>query len=340
MNRIKDERETLTRVIEVQSEIAAANLGLADVMRVVTARSQELMGADGAVLELAEGDEMVYRAVSGTAEGTLGLRLKRVGSLSGLCVETGEVLLCLDSERDERVDREACRRVGLRSMIAVPLEYRGSALGVLKVMHAVPGAFAQEDAQVLRLLAGLIGSSLAHARTFESTSTQAAEFAHLATHDSMTGLANRALVYDRLRFLSAHEVRTGNSHGLLLLDINAFKAINDTHGHLVGDDVIRWVAGRLRDGVREADLAARLGGDEFVVVLAPPLDEERLAIALERIAALTCGTAELGGQRLSITTSVGGSLSSEAGVVDVDTLMEAADRRMYEAKTIRRAQTG
>src|SRR5579859_1021583 len=101
-NNVVPDNETLLAIVRAQTEIAKLGLDLGGVMSFVTERVQQLTQADGAVVELAEGDEMVYRASSGIASSLLGLRLKRTGSLSGLCVETGDILRCEDSETDPR----------------------------------------------------------------------------------------------------------------------------------------------------------------------------------------------------------------------------------------------
>lgn len=138
-------REQLMQVIEIQREIAKLGLDLAEVMQFAVEQVLPLMGADGAAIELAEGDEMVYRAASGISKPQLGLRLRIDGSLSGLSVRTGEILTCADSETDPRVDRLACQKVGLRSMIVMPLKHTGTTVGVLKAMSARPEKFSQAD---------------------------------------------------------------------------------------------------------------------------------------------------------------------------------------------------
>ena len=95
-------RDQLVAIIRIQSEMAKHGLDLAQVMSVVVDRALDLVKADGAVIELAEKDEMVYRAVSGVASGQLGLRLKLASSLSGSCVRSGEITRCIDTETDSR----------------------------------------------------------------------------------------------------------------------------------------------------------------------------------------------------------------------------------------------
>jgi signal transduction histidine kinase len=160
----------LQAVIETQALVNDAGLSPTEVMEVIVQRTRLLTGADGTVVELADGDEMVYAAVSGSAQGSLGLRLGRDGSLSGLCVATGRVLQCQDTELDPRVDRDACRRVGVRSMVVAPLAHRGTTIGALKVLASVPGGFDDTDVATLRVMAGFMAASITHARQFEELS--------------------------------------------------------------------------------------------------------------------------------------------------------------------------
>src|SRR5262249_57227228 len=97
-----------------------------------------------------------------------GRRLETHASLSGGCVRTGQALRCDDAEADERVDRRACRTVGLRSMIVVPLLYDRRAVGVLKVLSPQPGAFTDRDVQTLQLMSGLLAAALSHAAAYEA----------------------------------------------------------------------------------------------------------------------------------------------------------------------------
>lgn len=167
----------MARLVSVQQEIATTELTGVELMNSICLHAQSFTPGQGAVVELVEKDEMVYTAASGTAQAHIGFRLKRDGSFSGLCVTTGQVLRCDDSETDDRVDRAACRRVNVRAMICVPLIYRGSVIGVLKIMASEPNAFAERDAQILRLMSGLLSSSLGREAAL-AEKTQALEQLH------------------------------------------------------------------------------------------------------------------------------------------------------------------
>lgn len=153
--------ERLQAVIAAQSAVLASGLELRRVMALTVQHSRALTDADAAVIEMREGDCMVYRAASGTAESSLGLRLDIHSSLSGRCVLEGRVQLCADSENDPRVDREASRRVQARSMLCVPLVHQGTPVGALKVYSAAVSYFGDEDVALLEQMVGVISAALA-----------------------------------------------------------------------------------------------------------------------------------------------------------------------------------
>lgn len=146
------ETERLFRIVTLQNEIVTQTMDLQAAMQLITEHTQALTCAEGGIVEMLDGEEMVYRAASGVAAPHLGLRLKAANSLSGLCLRENAVLKCDDSEVDERVDRAACRRVGLRSMVVVPLRHNGQAVGVLKVMSSRVDAFNEENVATLQLM--------------------------------------------------------------------------------------------------------------------------------------------------------------------------------------------
>jgi diguanylate cyclase (GGDEF)-like protein/PAS domain S-box-containing protein len=155
----------------------------------------------------------------------------------------------------------------------------------------------------------------------------------LALHDDLTGLANRALLFDHLRAALARLRRTGaGSLAVLFVDLDGFKRINDGHGHEVGDWVLAAVAERLRGVVRETDVISRFGGDEFVIV-AESLAHEREALALaERVVRAVGERFELAGGDCALSCSVGVATTTTADA-DPDTLLREADAAMYRAKT-------
>jgi diguanylate cyclase (GGDEF)-like protein len=251
--------DRLLAIIETQNEITATALDLDAVMTLIVHRAQELVGADAGVIELVDGDELVYHAGSGAAETSVGVRVRADGSLSALCVENDEALCCENTQDDARVDRDACERVGAVSMVCVPLRHEGVVSGVLKVYDGRAAAFDAVDVQTLSLFSTVIAAHMVHASEF-------ALGRHANAHDALTDLPNRRSFDERLAAACARVRRHGRDVALCVLDLDRFKEINDTHGHTAGDDVLRAVAGHLV-AVRGEDVAYRIGGDEFALIL-------------------------------------------------------------------------
>ncbi|MCW2615244.1 MAG: hypothetical protein JWN08_2238 [Frankiales bacterium] len=154
--------------------------------------------------------------------------------------------------------------------------------------------------------------------------------AEQAVRDPLTGLANRALLEERLRASLARDARTGGSTAVLFLDLDGFKGVNDEYGHAVGDEVLRAVAERLSSVVRPSDTVARLGGDEFVVLVESATSEAVEAL-VPRVQLAVEESSQVSGNRLPVGVSVGVA-TSQGGDADPAGLIAAADERMYVAK--------
>jgi diguanylate cyclase (GGDEF)-like protein len=153
-----------------------------------------------------------------------------------------------------------------------------------------------------------------------------------ATHDPLTGLANRRLFYDRLQQAIRHAHRYGGKVGILYVDMDRFKDINDQHGHHIGDAVLMEVAQQLRDCVRESDSVARLGGDEFVVLLEGVQGRHDCVAAALKIEHSLAHSTRFDDLHLGINASIGQAVYPDDGS-DEDALIRAADAAMYRVKS-------
>jgi PAS domain S-box-containing protein len=176
---IRRNTETLAAIVQALQEISVLDQPLTELMRVIAARAQTLTGADGGVIEMIDGDDMVFRAGSGATADNIGLRLPIRGSLSGLAVQTGAAMLSDDSETDERVDREACRRVGVRSMVVAPLRDATRVIGTLKAVSSRPHAFTWRDVGNLQILAESLGAVIQRQAATERLSESEERFRNL-----------------------------------------------------------------------------------------------------------------------------------------------------------------
>jgi diguanylate cyclase (GGDEF)-like protein/PAS domain S-box-containing protein len=178
------------------------------------------------------------------------------------------------------------------------------------------------------------GSLTHYVALFSDISDRKAAEAHmhtLAHYDPLTGLPNRTLLSDRLQQAITAAKREKSHMSLMFVDLDKFKAVNDTLGHHIGDLLLKDVAKRVQQCLRESDSAARIGGDEFVVLL-PLIEAESDAIAVaEKIRSALYLPFELAGHRLNISSSIGVAVYPEHGS-DEKTLLRNADTAMYYAK--------
>lgn len=161
------------------------------------------------------------------------------------------------------------------------------------------------------------------------------ELEHRTLHDDLTGLANRVLVQDRLTLALARSARGAGDVGVIFCDLDGFKEINDKHGHLLGDIVLRVVASRLRAAVRPSDTVGRLGGDEFVIVVEPPVGEGDLAHLAARLTEVVAAPLREQGTDTRVGISVGFARSDGTDMT-AERLMARADSEMYVVKRSRR----
>lgn len=168
----------------------------------------------------------------------------------------------------------------------------------------------------------------------ESLSARSETLEHAALTDGLTGMQNRRFFDDALREYIEEFRRIGKPVGLMILDLDHFKMVNDTHGHDVGDQVLKAVAACLKDMTRYHDVVARLGGEEFAVV-APNMDEILLAKLGERIRKAVAGLVVVSGNvRLKVTMSIG--LAVWDGQESAEELYRRADKHLYQAKRLGR----
>jgi diguanylate cyclase (GGDEF)-like protein len=213
------------------------------------------------------------------------------------------------------VERE---RRALEAYLAV-VDRRNRALQTLAV-----GVFA------LDLMTFVLSSAIliAYQRRVER---QAETNRHQAMHDSLTGMANRVLFRDRAEQALHIAARTRQPVGIVGLDLNGFKQVNDTLGHHVGDLLLQHVSDRLTECVRETDTVARLGGDEFAILLPNVTSAGSAAEVARRILDAIREPIELDGKPVSVGASIGVSVFPEHGT-ELDALLQKADNAMYQAK--------
>lgn len=328
MNQNSIPSDKLLEIINIQTEVVRKGMDLSGIMDLVTYRAQQITDAHGACVELVVKNELVYSASSGMAEKFLGLRLSTRDSLSGESIKLRKTLICSNIEEDHRVNKSACRKVGLKSMIVTPLICGNDVVGVLKVLSADTDHFTEDSIKVLELMSGLIAASMFHVMRNEES-----ELYHKATHDSLTGISNRSLFYDRLRQKLSQALLDHPSFGIISLDMDGLKEINDNSGHRAGDAAIKEVALRIKKVLRECDTVSRLGGDEFAILVASASEKKALLSVMKRIENEIMKPFEFECKNIKLSVSIGAALFGEDGT-QLEELIEKADKEMYEMKKV------
>jgi diguanylate cyclase (GGDEF)-like protein len=207
-------------------------------------------------------------------------------------------------------------RVGM----AAPVRESGAIVGSLAVGSSDERIYGDDDGELLQRLAEHAGIALAAAK--------AAEAARQTFTDTLTGLANRTLFLDRLEHALARAERSGSDVTVLLVDLDGFKLVNDSLGHIAGDRLLAQAAERVRGCLRRSDTAARLGGDEFGVLLSESRGHARPRHVAERILAALAQPFDVQGRELAITASIG----IASGSAEAEDLLRNADVAMERAK--------
>lgn len=245
--------------------------------------------------------------------------------LCGTAAATGELLTMASAREDGRLRLRPQPGEEDHGHAVVPLASEERVEGVLFMYFQADHRFTDEERSFLRSVGSTLGMAIRSARLRELTE-------HLATHDGLTGLVNHREFHRRLQEEVTRALRYARPLSLLMLDIDHFKQINDTYGHLQGDQVLSELGRILRENSRSSDMAARYGGEEFTLLL-PELGGEAARSAAERLRAAVEGHPfRLNGSPVRVTVSVGvASLGGPVG--SAPGLLEAADRAMYAAKT-------
>jgi diguanylate cyclase (GGDEF)-like protein/PAS domain S-box-containing protein len=197
-------------------------------------------------------------------------------------------------------------------------------MGAVIILAEPGGRVTADERRLLELSGRLAAIAVKEAAT-------EVELAYRATRDVLTGLANRALFLDQLERALARVERRPWLVALLFLDLDGFKPVNDRLGHEAGDELLRVVAGRLRDAMRPSDTVARFGGDEFAMLCEDLADEDDACALAERVGVVIAEPVQIEGATVAVTASIGVALARGPGT-DPGTLLRTADQAMYQAK--------
>jgi diguanylate cyclase (GGDEF)-like protein len=308
----------LRDIIDTQNEIAAKGLDLQNVIDLVSELAMKMTGADGGLVQMVEGDQVVYRAACGRAAPQIGRRARVADSLVGTCIREQAVIYSDDTREDSRVDVEASRRLGAVSVICAPVVHEGAVEGVLTMYRSEAGALSGDERDLVALLASVIAAQMSHPAACEQGRRASRE-------DPLTGLGNRRAYDERLAVEIARAARHDRPLSLVIIDIDDFTAHNERLGETRADEMLVSIASVLR-AVRGTDQAFRIGGDEFAVLLPETAGDALPAVAARIRRHLDAANASA---EVPVDISFGGC---QMRVADPIVLHAEADVSLYAAK--------
>ena len=341
LHRAREEAEHQRKLVGILHEVTG-ELSPDEIYRILARRVARALSISHCSVILARPGDMVGTVATAFENPTLRnfeIRLERYPEIR-TALDDGVAVLIQDVQTHPLYDEvrkswlAEGRRVPIRSVIALPFTLDRLQAGVffLRTMHHEP-PLTTEDVEFADTVIKAAVAAVRRARILESAKADNARLEALATTDPLTLLLNRRALVDRLAAEMDRARRYGTVVTLLMVDIDHFKRINDTYGHLVGDDVLREVATLLQGAVRTVDVVARYGGEEFIIVLPETNEEGAISFAerlRERIEAQEFGRGGRAGLRL--TTSIGVATFPSPLVESTEDLFGRADAALYRAK--------
>jgi diguanylate cyclase (GGDEF)-like protein len=324
MTSAQEERkvEQLNLLINM-SALINSTLDVQEIIKYAIEGSTRLLDAEaGSLLFLEEevGELFFAEAVGEKGEKVKGIKLKTGQGVAGWVAEKGEPVIVHDASSDPRffdgVDKIS--NFVTRNIVCVPLRTKDRILGSIEVINKNSGSFDSDDMLILTALANQVAVAIENARLYEESIV-----------DGLTGLYQRKYFELRLEEELKRSKRYKHPLNLVMIDIDYFKRVNDEHGHLMGDAVLKEVASVFKKSVRLEDVVARYGGEEFALIM-PQTSAENMRKTGERLRA-EIEEMEISGIRITISVGIGHFDGKDMDFNHKD-LINRADRALYLAK--------
>ncbi|HET9731052.1 MAG TPA: sensor domain-containing diguanylate cyclase [Acidimicrobiales bacterium] len=250
-----------------------------------------------------------------------------------LAYRSGQAIVVPDLRTERRFPEFVARalNIGLEAVFTFPLRHEDHQLGALDLYRGSPGELSVDSLVAAQTLADVTTAYLVNAQARADLVAASHRLREFALHDPLTGLPNRVLLVQRIEHALLRSRRSGLSSAVLFLDLDRFKSVNDTYGHVVGDRVLVGVARRLIEAVRGGDTVARLSGDEFVVLCEDLRSRAEAEVILGRLEGALGRPVEVAGLEIELRASIGVAFTDQS-MAGADEIIHAADQAMYRAK--------
>jgi diguanylate cyclase (GGDEF)-like protein/putative nucleotidyltransferase with HDIG domain len=316
-------RQEAQSLFEITHDLGKS-LSLDETLSVVSIRLRKLVTYDSIAVWIRYGDVLIPKHVTGDNFRLFSsLEIPLGQGLSGWVAQNNKPIINGNPSVEPGYLNDPTKFSTLRAALSVPLEGVNGVIGAMTLYRTEADAFSRDNLRVALAISTKVALSIENAMRFQ-------EAENSATTDYLTGLPNARSLFLHLDRELMRCQRTGSSLAVMVCDLNGFKLINDHHGHLQGNNVLRHFAQGLRDSCRDYDYVARMGGDEFVIV-APGLKREAAQEKTIRINELALEAARHVIGPETLTASVGTAFFGEQGD-NVEQLLAEADRHMYLAK--------
>jgi len=317
-------REQELDLINRLAIVITSSLNIREVYDAFITGLREVVDVDWATIALIEGDELSLEVLStevGSAWGA-GEKMPLKGTGTEWVAKQKRVLFEPDLKKKKRFwTGEGHLRQGIRSIVYLPLLVRGQTIGSLIIASRKPNAYTTGHIHLLERLASQIAMPVENSRLYARAELR-------ARVDELTNLFNRRHFDECIKQEIERHSRYGDTFYLIFLDLDFFKAYNDTHGHTAGDKILGLVGKLINKAIRNTDLAFRYGGDEFAIILPQSATNDALVVA-ERVRGRIAS--EMSKRDIRVSASLGLASWPSDGVI-TDELINAADRALYYAK--------
>ena len=329
---LKDQETDVRELIDLLevARLVVSTLEMDQVLEAILKSAMKLTGTDAGSIALYNKvtNELELHAHRGFSQDFIGNTrwLVRPGGLTDKILKSRKPMVINDTTSKKFFTNPLALKEGIKSMVCVPLSFKDDIIGILYVDDFSPRKFNKGELGLLSILSSFAAMSIDHARLHANTRK-------MAFTDGLTGLYNHRHFQEQMEREISRAGRYDESFSLLMLDIDDFKKLNDAHGHVFGDKVLKKLSEILKSSIRDSDTAARYGGEEFAVIL-PKVERQHAFVMAQRIRKqIKAKTAGMMRGKGSLTVSLGISSYPADAKARLE-LIRKADKALYEAKRL------